>query len=187
MDVYLAKEDVKRRFGGHYPTVNLNANYSDATINPTGVPIDTDSYSISGGISVSIPIYSGGLTNSKVKEGKALHEKATYDLESALRGAVRTPRSSYLGVESSISGIKALQQSVISQESALEATQAGFEVGTRTIVDVLLSTRTLYSARSNLAKARYRYIMATLKLKQAAGILTKDDLCQVNRWMSSGS
>ncbi len=184
MDVYISRQDVKRRFGGHYPSVSLSANYSDSTSSPDQIPVDVESYSLSGGINVSIPLYSGGLTNSQVKEGRALHKKASYDLESALRGAVRTTRSSYLGVEASISGIKALQQSVISQESALEATQAGFEVGTRTIVDVLLSTRSLYSARSSLSKARYDYIMATLRLKQAAGTLTQDDLININKWMN---
>lgn len=186
MDVYLARQDIKRRFGGHLPNVNLSMSYGDGTTNSkSGVrDVTTDRYSFSSAINVSVPIFSGGLTNSQVKEGQALYKKATYDLESAMRGTIRTTRSSYLGVEASIAGIKALQQSVISQESALEATQAGFEVGTRTIVDVLLSTRSLYSARSSLATARYNYIMAILKLKQAAGILTRDDLTEINSWMT---
>jgi len=187
MDVYLAQQDIKRRFGGHLPSVGLTASYSDSTTDPAGNVVNTDSYSVQAGITVSVPIFSGGLTNSQVKEGEALYKKATFDLESAMRGTIRTTRSSYLGVEASISGIKALQQSVVSQESALEATQAGFEVGTRTIVDVLLSTRSLYSARSSLATARYDYILAILKLKQAAGILTRDDLIEVNKWMTATS
>ena len=184
MDVYIAQQDIKRRFGGHLPSVSLSASYSDSTTDPSWSALNTDGYGVTGSINVRIPIYSGGLTNSQVKEGEALYKKATYDLESAMRGTIRTTRSSYLGVEASISGIKALQQSVISQESALEATQAGFEVGTRTIVDVLLSTRSLYSAKSGLASARYNYILAILKLKQAAGILSRDDLVEVNNWMT---
>ncbi len=185
MDVYIAQQDIKRRFGGHLPSVSLSASYSDITTDPSWSPLNSDSYGTSASINVKIPIYSGGLTNSQVKEGKALYKKASYDLESAMRGTIRTTRSSYLGVEASISAIKALQQSVISQESALEATQAGFEVGTRTIVDVLLSTRSLYSAKSGLASARYNYILAILKLKQAAGILSRDDLVEVNNWMTA--
>ena len=185
MDVYIAQQDIKRRFGGHLPSVSLSASYSDITTDPSWSPLNSDSYGTSASINVKIPIYSGGLTNSQVKEGKALYKKASYDLESAMRETIRTTRSSYLGVEASISGIKALQQSVISQESALEATQAGFEVGTRTIVDVLLSTRSLYSAKSGLASARYNYILAILKLKQAAGILSRDDLVEVNNWMTA--
>jgi len=187
MNVYLARQDIKRNFGAHLPSVSLTASYSDSTSDPSWVDIDTDGHNLSGSIDVKIPIYSGGLTNSRVKEGEALFKKSTYDLESAMRSTVRTTRSSYLGVNASISGIKALQQSVISQESALEATQAGFEVGTRTIVDVLLSTRTLYSARSSLATARYDYILAVLKLKQAAGILSRSDLQEMNKWMVPGS
>jgi len=184
MNVHLAQQEIKRQFGGHLPSVNLQANYSDATTDLSGINVDTDSYSLSGSLNVSVPIYSGGLTSSRVKEGEALYKKATYDLESTMRSTIRTTRSAYLGVNASISGIKALQQSVISQESALEATQAGFEVGTRTIVDVLLSTRSLYSARSSLATARYDYILAVLKLKQAAGILSSFDLQEMNKWMA---
>ncbi|MCP3674597.1 MAG: TolC family outer membrane protein [Gammaproteobacteria bacterium] len=185
MEVYIAQQDIKRRFGGHLPNVSLSASYSDSMTDPSWSALNSDSYGTSASITVSIPIYSGGLTNSQVKEGEALYKKATYDLESAMRGTIRTTRSSYLGVEASISAIKALQQSVISQESALEATQAGFEVGTRTIVDVLLSTRSLYSAKSSLASARYNYILAILKLKQAAGILSREDLIEVNNWMTT--
>ena len=185
MDVYIARQDIKRRFGGHLPDVSLSATYSDSVADPAGNFSNTESYSIGGSISINVPIYSGGMTNSRVKEGEALFKKASYDLESSLRSTTRTTRSSYLGVNASISGIKALQQSGSSQESAREATQAGFEVGTRTIVDVLLSTRSLYSARSSLSKARYDYVLAILKLKQAAGILTSDDLIEVNNWMTA--
>ncbi len=187
MTVYLAQQDIKRYFGGHYPSVSLSASYSDTTTDLSWVDVNSESYGLSGSINVSIPIYSGGLTNSRVLESEALYKKATYDLESAMRSTIRTARSAYLGVNASISGIKALEQSVISQQSALEATQAGFEVGTRTIVDVLLSTRTLYSARSSLSSARYNYILAVLKLKQAAGILSSFDLQEINKWMVSGS
>ncbi|MCP4412405.1 MAG: TolC family outer membrane protein [Gammaproteobacteria bacterium] len=187
MTVYLAQQDIKRNFGGHYPSVSLSASYSDTTTDLSWVDVNSESYGLSGSINVNIPIYSGGLTNSRVEESEALYKKATYDLESAMRSTIRTARSAYLGVNASISGIKALEQSVVSQQSALEATQAGFEVGTRTIVDVLLSTRTLYSARSSLSSARYNYILAVLKLKQAAGILSSFDLQEINKWMVSGS
>ncbi len=187
MAVYLAQQDIKRNFGGHYPSVSLSASYSDTTTDISGVAMDSENYGVTGSINISVPIYSGGLTNSRVEESEALYKKATYDLESAMRSTIRTARSAYLGVNASISGIKALEQSVISQQSALEATQAGFEVGTRTIVDVLLSTRTLYSARSSLSSARYNYILAVLKLKQAAGILSSFDLQEINKWMVSGS
>ena len=183
MALHIAKQDVKRNFGGHLPSVSLNASYSDSTTDISKVEIDGERYGLNAGISVSIPLYEGGATQSGVRESSALARKAEYDLESAMRSTVRNARQAYLGVEASIASIKALEQSVISQDSALEATQAGFEVGTRTIVDVLLSTRALYRARSNLANARYDYIVAILQLKQAAGILTVDDLDMVNDWI----
>ena len=183
MEYYIAKQDVKRRFGGHLPSIDLTASYSDSTTDPSSFPIDTESYGLSGGISVNVPLYQGGVVSSQVKQGEALSRKASFDLEAALRSTVRSTRSAYLGVEASIAAIRALKQSVISQESALEATQAGFEVGTRTIVDVLLSTRNLFSARSRLAQARYDYVIAILELKRAAGILTEDDLTMINQWI----
>jgi outer membrane protein len=185
MELYIAKQDVKRRFGGHLPSIDLSASYSDSETDPAGFDINTESYGLSGGVTVSIPLYSGGRTHSTVKQGQALLKKAEFDLESAMRGTVRNTRSAYLNVEASIASITALKQSVVSQESALEATQAGFEVGTRTIVDVLNSTRALFRARSQLASARYNYVLAILQLKQAAGILTVDDLEIVNRWIEN--
>jgi outer membrane protein len=90
-------------------------------------------------------------------------------------------RSSFNDVKASISTIRALEQSVVSAESALRATEAGFDVGTRTIVDVLNSTRNLFDARRNLADARYSFIAAIVSLKQAAGTLTEADLLDINR------
>jgi outer membrane protein len=90
-------------------------------------------------------------------------------------------RSSFNDVNAAISTIKALEQSVVSAQSALEATDAGFEVGTRTIVDVLNSTRNLFDARRNLSGARYDFIQAIISLKRAAGNLTRSDIEQLNR------
>ncbi len=102
------------------------------------------------------------------------------DLELGHRSVVRQVRVNYNNVGAAIAGIKALEQAVVSAESALKATEAGFEVGTRTIVDVLISTRNLFDARRNLTKQRYDYILAVLSLKQAAGTLTEADLATVN-------
>jgi outer membrane protein len=84
-------------------------------------------------------------------------------------------------VNATIAGIRALEQSVVSAESALKATEAGFDVGTRTIVDVLDSTRNLYNAKSNLAGARYDFINSVLTLKRAAGSLTESDIISINK------
>lgn len=99
------------------------------------------------------------------------------------RATEQGARSAFLTVLADISRVKALKQVLKSTETALEATEAGFEVGTRTAVDVLNARRELYRARSEYAAARYRYLLQTLKLKQAAGILAEDDLDRINAWL----
>jgi len=96
---------------------------------------------------------------------------------------VRGARNAYLGVLAGISRVKALKQAVVSQQSALDATQAGFEVGTRTTVDVLNARTLLYGSQRNYAQSRYDYILNTLRLKLAAGTLSTVDLTSVNNWL----
>lgn len=106
---------------------------------------------------------------------------ASEQLERSFRSVQSTVRSSYNNVNASIGSVRAYSQSVISADSALKATEAGYEVGTRTIVDVLDSTRKLYQAKQKLSEARYNYILSILSLKQAAGILEQKDLEEVNQ------
>ncbi|MCO7227405.1 TolC family outer membrane protein [Pleionea sp. CnH1-48] len=180
IDKDVAHETIKLRFSGHLPTLSLDGSYSKSTDTDFRIG-NSERESSSLGLSLNIPIYKGGATQSTVKEAQHLYQQAVHNMEGAHRSAISQTRSAYLGVLSSISSVRALSQSAISSESALKATQAGFEVGTRTIVDVLLSTRTLYSAKRALARARYDYILNTLRLKQAAGTLTEKDLQSVNR------
>jgi len=191
----IAKKAIDISFAGHYPTVDLSASYTDGSgetdsegtqffgsfASNSATNNDGDSQTSTIGIDVRIPIYSGGRTNSQVKEAQALYQQAAHNLEADHRRAVSETRSSYLGVVAAVSSVNALKQAVISSQSALEATQAGFEVGTRTIVDVLQQTQALYSAKRLHARARYDYILNTLKLKRAAGLLTEEDLAQVNQ------
>lgn len=109
---------------------------------------------------------------------------ASHDLSQTHRNIVRNARNSYNTVIAAVSGIKALEQAVISAESALKATEAGFEVGTRTIVDVLDSTRNLYNAKRNLSSTRYSYVQSILQLKRAAGTITEQDLKDINKGLS---
>ena len=104
-------------------------------------------------------------------------------LDQQQRAVVRQARASYLNVIANISQVDALQQAVKSNQSALDATQAGLDVGIRTAVDVLDAQRLLFQARRNLARARYDYILETLRLKQAAGTLNPVDLEQINKWL----
>lgn len=184
----IAEEDVELARAGHLPTVTFNANASrdntDLTVlgQESELPItNTRNF----GFSINVPIYQGGRVNSQTEQARHNYVAASENLELTHRSTVRQVRSSYNDVIAAISTIKALQQSVVSAESALKATEAGFEVGTRTIVDVLDSTRNLFDARRNLAGARYDYITAVVALKRAAGNLNEQDLADINRGLSA--
>lgn len=183
----IADEDITISNSGHYPTLSLNGSYGGSdSKNDSSNPPRLNDYSI--GLQLSIPIYSGGRTTANSDRARANFVVASENLELTYRQTVRQVRSSFNDVNAAISTIRALEQSVVSAESALQATEAGFDVGTRTIVDVLNSTRNLFDARRNLADARYNFITAIVSLKQAAGTLTQDDLMDINKVLKpSGS
>tara|TARA_R110002167_G_scaffold104985_1_gene270279 strand:+ start:746 stop:2113 length:1368 start_codon:yes stop_codon:yes gene_type:complete len=177
----IAKDDIASAKAGHYPTLSLSGSYGrdDTEINGnSGFPA-RDSNSI--GLTLSVPIYSGGAVSAQTAQARYRFVAASEDLELAYRSTVRSVRSAYNDVIAATSTIRALQQAVVSADSALKATEAGFDVGTRTIVDVLNSTRNLFDARRNLASARYDFISAILDLKRASGNLTEQDLVDINR------
>ena len=173
-----AKYEIKRANSGHYPTLNLTGSFSnsDKGIDNTAPGLNTSSI----GLTLNVPLYSGGATSAAVRQAQANYVIASEDMELTHRSVVRKVRTSYADVVALVSSLKALEQSVVSAESALKATQAGFEVGTRTIVDVLNSTRNLYNAKRNLSNSRYDYVLSTLSLKQASGSLSAGDVQAVN-------
>ena len=186
LDERIARDEISFRRTGHYPTLELVANYSDSTEETTdqlsaGTSFDTDVSSDSISLQLSVPLFSGGRTSSRVREAVYLHRASREQLQRVARETERATRDAYLGVLSEISRVKALAQAVASSRTALEATQAGFEVGTRTIVDVLNSQRALYSAITNYYQSRYVYVGNVLRLKQAAGTLKVEDLEQIDR------
>lgn len=177
-----AAEELRRREAGHYPTLDLVANhsYSDTTEDP----ISGNEYeNTSIGIQLSVPIYSGGLTTAKSRQARALLTQAQESLETQRRATEREVRSAYLAVMAGIGQVKARKQALSSAQTALEATQAGFEVGTRTAVDVLNAQQVRYNAQSEHARSRYDYLLATLLLKQATGTLSEEDIILVNGWL----
>ncbi len=178
-----AAEELSRREAGHYPTLDLVANhsYSDTTDDPVS---GSEYENTSIAVQLSVPIYSGGLTTAKSREARALLTQAQESLEAQRRATEREVRSAYLGVVAGIGQVKARKQALSSAQTALEATQAGFEVGTRTAVDVLNAQQVRYSAQSQYSRSRYDYLLATLKLKQAAGSLSEEDLTLVNGWLN---
>jgi outer membrane protein len=131
-----------------------------------------------------LPLFAGGGTSSRVREAVYLHRASREQLQRVTRETERQARDAYLGVLSEMSRVQALKQAVASSRTALEATQAGFDVGTRTIVDVLNSQFALYAAITTYERSRYDYILNVLRLKQAAGTLQVQDLEEIDQWLA---
>lgn len=178
--VDIARDSVERSRSGHYPTLNLVASHS---YSDTGGLFSRTSTDDSIGVQLNVPIYQGGGISSRVRQATYLYQQAQDEMERTRRATERETRSAFLNVLSGISEVNARQQALKSSETALEATQAGYKVGTRTAVDVLNAQQDLYRARRDYAQARYNYILNTLSLKQAAGSLSEADLRSINSWL----
>lgn len=182
----IASKQIDINRSGHYPSLNLSLTHNDTTQEiDNSSDIDSDGTTIS--LNLSIPIYSGGLTSAKTREAVFLKDRSRALREKILRDTIKLSRDSYLGVTTTIAQVKAFKQALVSTQSAYEATQAGFEVGTRTTVDVLSVLREQYKAERDYAQTRYNYILNILRLKQAAGTLSRQDVIEVNKWLKSDS
>lgn len=177
----IARRDISRNRAGHYPTLDLVASRSH-TRQPSsamsGAIATTNSNAI--GVQWNIPLFAGFAITSKVREAIALEDKSRNDLESVRRNAMQSVRQSYLGVNSGLAQVKALEAAEISSQSALDANKLGYQVGVRVNIDILNAQQQLFSTRRDLSKARYDTIINGLKLKSAAGTLTEQDVQQVN-------
>jgi outer membrane protein len=174
-----ARNEVEVQRSGHYPSLDLTADYSYRD-NRFGGFQDLKRNDSAVGLEMNLPLYQGGLVSSKTRESRHRFTQAQEEQERQRRATERQTRDTYRGVTTGISRVKALSQAVISSETALEAAETGLEVGTRTTVDVLDAQRELLRARRDHARARYNYLLDTLRLKQAAGILNEADLEAVN-------
>ncbi|WP_426117081.1 TolC family outer membrane protein [Massilia sp. PWRC2] len=174
-----AKRDIKRNRAGHYPTADLVA--TSQRIHAGGATSNSGTTTSNAiGVQWSIPIFSGFAVTSRVRESIALEDKARNDLESTKRNAALAARQSFLGVNSGLAQVKALEAAEISSQSALDSNKLGYQVGVRINIDVLNAQRQLYSTRRDLSRARYDTIMNGLRLKAAAGSLREADLGPVN-------
>ena len=180
----IAAQDVHKNRGGHLPTIDAVASYSDAG-SGTGLQVGpgTDTATRYIGLQLSLPIYQGGLVNSRVRESLALQDKARFDLENARRTVALNTRASFLSVTNGVAQIRALEAALVSAQSSLDSTKLGQEVGVRTQVDVLNATQQLITTRRDYAQAIYTYAINVLRLKAAAGTLTEDDVVYVNQWL----
>lgn len=184
--VDIAKFDIDSARSGHYPTISLgaraNSNDTEGTASDPGNTVAADRFNTYGvQLTVNVPIYNGGRVSANVDTAKYNFIAGSEDREAIHRSVIRSVRSNYNDVKAAIARIKAFEQAVVSAESALKATEAGFDVGTRTIVDVLNSTRNVFDARRNLSGVRYGYIVSVLSLKLAAGSLTEQDIMDINQ------
>ncbi len=165
------------------PTVDLTATFSDQDVEDDLLG-DSRQDDVSVAIEFRLPLYTSGRIGAERARADAEYLSAQNNALLQARLASQQARTAYLDVVSGISQVTALKQALESSNIALEATQAGFEVGTRTSVDVLVSLRETYRAQRDYASARYDYLVNTIRLKQAAGTLTEDDLFRVNRWLA---
>ena len=190
----IAQDDIQIQRAARLPTLSLSAGYNAGTTDqiyttfaPPLPPSVRPNKSLPEGynwsLDVRLPIFTGGLNRSRIQQAVYTQRAASETLEQTARQTERQARDSYLGVISKISQVRALRQSVESNRTALRATQAGFEVGTQTTVDVLQSQNNLSKAETSYSRSRYDYIMDVLLLKQAAGSLSVNDLQQVNGWL----
>lgn len=178
LDSRLAQDIAKQRIdlakSGHLPTLSANLGASKGL---TGGKL----VGANAGVTLNVPIYKGGATTSQVEQSRFGYVASAQKLEQDHRSVVRNVRNNFNNVRASISSIKAYEQAAKSADSALKATEAGFEVGTRTIVDVLNSTRQVYNSKRQLSDARYQYILSVLSLKQTAGTLKEQDLILISK------
>ncbi len=186
-DITRANVSVER--GGHVPSVDfvVNRGFNETTGNlggtTTGDTADRG-YDTVYGLQVTVPIFSGGLTHSRVRQAEYRNIAARERLERTARETERATRDAYLGVNSEVARVQSLKQAVDSAQTALEATEAGYEVGTRTSVDVLQARQRLFQSQTDYARSRYDYLLNVLRLQLAAGTLDRTGLEEINGLLS---
>jgi outer membrane protein len=178
--VEVARREVERQRAGHFPSLNLllshNRRDAGSTLFGGGSNVETTDLTLR----LSVPLFEGGLTTAITQEAAYRFQKSQEDAEQERRAVDRATRAAYDGTLSGIGMVRALKQTVISQQSALEAKEQGFRSGLLTLLPVLDATRDLFLARRDYALARYEYLLNTLKLRQAAGTLSETDLDRIS-------
>ncbi len=182
----ITRQNVSSEFGGHLPSLDFVVSrssfdfQSDFTSGGFSGPNDSDSTDTTYSLLLTVPLYSGGGTASRVRQAEYLHQAARERLERTARQTERETRDAYLGVNSEVARVRSLGQAVESAKTALQATEAGYEVGTRTSVDVLEARRRLFEAQTNYARSRYDYLLNVLRLQLAAGTLDPKGVADIN-------
>ena len=178
----IAVQEIKLQQSQYLPTLDIVGSYRDQDTGGLSGSVEREESRI--GIELNIPLIQGGRTYYKTKEARYNAELAQNQHEKVRRETIQTTRDAYLNVIAGISRVKALARAVESSEAAARAAEAGFQVGTRTSVDVLLALQETFLAKRDYSRARYDYLLNTLRLKQAAGILSVDDLLNIDGWLN---
>ena len=177
----VAAKEVERNRAGHYPTLDVVANYgkNNSALSFLGNDsLETTARNI--GLQLNIPLFQGGYVNSKTREAAANRSAAQAALENTKRTAALNARQSYLGVVNGLAQVRALNAALISSTSALESNKLGYEVGVRINIDVLNAENQVYITKRDLARARFDTLLSQLRLKAAVGSLGEADLEQIN-------
>lgn len=188
-----ARENAAARKMGHLPTVTGSVSYSndqtsgnqDASIEQFAADLGQESDGTVWSVNLSVPLFAGGGISSQRRQAYQQYNAALQQKIDTQRIVVQNARSSHITTVTDVQRVKARAQAIISTSSALDATQAGYEVGTRNIVDVLQAQRSLYASIRDYSNARYDYVVNLLRLKQAAGILSPQDIYDINKWIVS--
>ncbi|MEO8014176.1 MAG: TolC family outer membrane protein [Polaromonas sp.] len=182
----IADLEVKKAEAGHKPTLDATASYN-VTKNPTNTAqagISSRANTGSVGLLLNVPLFAGFSTQNRIRETLALRDRALSDLEGTRRSVSQNVRTAYFGVQSGQGQVRALEAAELSSQSALDANKLGYQVGVRINIDVLNAQSQLFQTKRDLAQARYNVLLGGLRLRQASGTLTPDDLQQVNNLLA---
>ena len=180
----IARREIERQRYGHYPTLDLVGSVNrQASSLPQGVPFTSNAATV--GLQFSVPLYAGGGIDARVREATQLREKSLSDLDNVRRQAEQAARTAFLGVNSGLAQVKALEAAEKSSQLALDSNLLGYQVGVRINIDVLNAQQQLFTTRRDLARARYDVLVNGLRLKSTAGALSEDDLRAVDALLTA--
>ena len=189
-----AKSSARSVASNHLPKIDIvgsqsesetnQFNYEGFNIDGQGIPVPSVTGRRNYSIQLSMPLFQGGAVNSRRKQAYSQYERANENTLFTERRIIQEVRSQFSNVLTLVANVNAQKQAVVSATSALEATQVGYRVGTRNVVDLLQAEKNLYSAEKNLANAKYDYILANLRLGLASGTITPADIVKINNLLS---
>jgi outer membrane protein len=186
INVDVAKLETEKAKAGHKPTVDLTGSYAltrnqgGTSANPLA-PSSTRPEVMQAGVVVNLPLFAGFSVQNRIRETLALEDRAQADLEATRRQVAQATRAAYFGLVSGQGQVRALEAAEASSQSALEANRLGYQVGVRINIDVLNSQSQLFQTKRDLAQARYNVLLGQLRLRQANGTLTADDLARLSQ------